>query len=70
MVYLISINYKRLLSVDQAFCESFTCHISDDMMVLCLADSVKMLILILYYIKQNIEMMDIMTLLLCHMCVA
>ena len=25
MVYLISINYNRLLSVDPAFCESFTC---------------------------------------------
>ena len=25
MVYLISINYKWLLSVDQAVCESYTC---------------------------------------------
>ena len=25
MIYLISINYKWLLSVDQAFCENYTC---------------------------------------------
>ena len=25
MVYLISINYNKLLSVDLAFCESYTC---------------------------------------------
>ena len=25
MVYLISINYKWLLTVDQAFCKSYTC---------------------------------------------
>ena len=29
MVYLISINYKWLLSVDQAFCKSYTCDILD-----------------------------------------
>ena len=29
MIYLISINYKGLQSVDQAFCESYTCIILD-----------------------------------------
>ena len=33
MVYLISINYKKLLSVDLAFCESYTCLITDFRMI-------------------------------------
>ena len=28
MVYLISINYNKLLSVDPAICESYSCFIS------------------------------------------
>ena len=28
MIILICINYKWLLSVDQAFCESYTCYAS------------------------------------------
>ena len=26
MVYLISINYKWLLNIDQVFCDSYTCY--------------------------------------------
>ena len=38
MVDLININYKWLLSVDQAFCESYTCNIVESDKLLQMAE--------------------------------